>query len=111
MQHRSQFRHLCSELVSIIYSPGVSKPEKSISANLEEIGETSALVLSDAPLQRGFKVWINCEMHHLRGRVKSCTLHRQLGYFVEIALDPESSWSPAFFTPKHLLQVFRRIAA
>ena len=111
MQHPTQFRHLCSELVSILYAPAVSRPGRIISGNLEEIGESSALVLSDAPIQRGFKVWINCEMHHLKGRVKSCKFHRQLGYFVEVALDPDSCWSPAWFTPKHLLQVFRRIAA
>jgi hypothetical protein len=111
MQHRHQFRHLCSELVTIDYKSRGTEPSRTLSGNLEEIGESSALVLSDVPLQRGFKVWIKCEMYHLQGRVKSCSHDDILGYFVEVALDPLSSWSPAWFTPKHLLQVFRPIAA
>jgi hypothetical protein len=111
MQHRNKsihdFRHLCSELVSIFYTSG-DQPGTTVSANLEEIGQNSAQVLSDAPIRAGARVWIACEMHHLRGRVKSCTFRQLLGYFIEVALDPESCWSPLWFTPKHLLPVFGR---
>lgn len=102
-------RHLCSELVSIIYTSG-NKLGMALAANLEEIGQSSAQVLADAPIRVGSKIWISCEMNQLKGRVKSCTFRRLMGYFIEVGLDPESCWSPVWFTPKHLLQVFGRIA-
>ena len=84
---------------------------QAIPGNLEEIGEASALLLTDAPMRRGSKVWITCELHNLKGRVKSCSQDRELGYFIEVALDADSGWSPTWFTPKHLLRVFRTLAA
>jgi hypothetical protein len=102
-------RHLCSEMVSILCTSG-AEPGAPIPANLEEIGQSSAQVLADSPIRAGVRVWITCEMHQLKGRVKSCTFRRMLGYFIEVALDPDSCWSPMWFTPKHLLRVFGRIA-
>ena len=77
-----------------------------VTGNLEEIGQSSAQVLADAPIRAGVKVWIACEMHQLKGRVLSCAFRQTLGYLIEVALDPDSCWSPLWFTPKHLLQVF-----
>jgi len=91
-----------------MYTSG-DKPGVAVNANLEEIGQSSAQVLADAPIKAGARVWITCEMHQLTGRVKSCTFRRMLGYFIEVALDPDSCWSPVWFTPKHLLRVFGRI--
>src|SRR5579859_6463078 len=100
MLHRNksirELRHLCSELVSIMYTSG-DKPGVAVNANLEEIGQSSAQVLADAPIKAGARVWITCEMHQLTGRVKSCTFRRMLGYFIEVALDPDSCWSPVWF--------------
>lgn len=102
-------RLLCSELVSIFCASG-DKPATAVAANLEEIGQSSAQVLADAPIRTGVHVWIACEMHQLKGSVRSCTFRRALGYLIEVALDADSFWSPVWFTPKHLLQVFGRMA-
>jgi hypothetical protein len=80
---------------------------RAVAANLEEIGESSALLLADSPIRSSLKVLITCEAYHLRGVVKSCTFERHLGFLVEVLLDPDSSWSPIWFTPRHLLRVFR----
>jgi len=106
MRKNREWRHLCSELVSIACAAGDGL-FRAVSANLEEIGERSALLLADAPIRSSLKVLITCEAYHLRGVVKSCTFQGPLGFFVEVVLDPDSLWSPVWFTPKHLLRAFR----
>jgi hypothetical protein len=91
-------RYFCSELVNLTFSNG-----RGQSANLEEIGENSALVLTEQPVPRGAKLNINCGSHTLKGSAGACSFDKILGYFVEIRLDPSSHWSPQWFTPEHLL--------
>ena len=95
--------------MSIVYAAG-DHPGITLSANLEEIGQSSAQVLADAPIRAGVRVSIACEMHQLKGKVKSCTFRRMLGYFIEVSLDSDSCWSPLWFTPKHLLRAFDRLS-
>ena len=106
MQKKREWRHLCSELVSIACNCGDGF-FLAVSANLEEIGESSALLLADSPIRSSLKVLITCEAYRLRGVVKTCTFERHLGYMVEVLLDPDCSWSPKWFMPKHLLRVFQ----
>ena len=54
----------------------------TVSGNLEEIGESSALVLTETKVRRGTKVAIRCKTRELKGVVESCTLHEGLGFFV-----------------------------
>ena len=91
-------RYLCSELIDLTFSDG-----RSHSANLEEIGENSALVLTERPVPRGARLNINCGNHTLKGIAGACRFDKLLGYFVEIRLTPASRWSPQWFTPEHLL--------
>ena len=91
-------RYPCSELVNLTFSNG-----RGQSANLEEIGEDSALALTEQPVPRGVKLNINCGTHTLKGRAGACRFDKVLGYFVEIRLDPASRWSPQWFAPEHLL--------
>jgi hypothetical protein len=108
MQDRNSVsRHLCSQLVSIVCSAG----DRIVPGNLEEIGRASALVLADAPIRSGASVRITCGMEQLRGIVKTCSFNRQLGFFVEVDLAPDSLWWPGWFTPQHLLALFRSVAA
>jgi hypothetical protein len=100
-EHLPDLRHLCSELVSIVFASDKRTP-LALSGNLEEIGERTAVVLSDAPIKGGSKVRIACKTHALRGVVKSCKFQAWLGFFVEVELDPDSQWSPAWFSPQHL---------
>ena len=95
-------RHWCSELVAIVNVTrrGVAK---SVSGNLEEIGKSSALVLTESPLAVGSRVHIACRSHVLKGATTSCKFHHALGYFLEIQLAPASRWSRRWFSPRHLL--------
>lgn len=74
-----------------------------MTANLEEIGESSALLLMDRRLSAGSRIRINCKSRELKGIVESCRVNEWLGFFVEVRLDPDSRWSPQWFTPEHLL--------
>lgn len=95
-------RHWCSELVTVVLvnKRGVSE---QLSGNLEEIGERTAVVLTDCPLPIASRVHIACREHVLRGITKTCELHRRLGYFIEVELAPASRWSQRWFSPRHLL--------
>ena len=95
-------RHWCSELVAIVNVTRRGVAE-SVPGNLEEIGEHSALVLTERPFPAGSRVHMACRAHILRGITRSCEFHRELGYFVEIALAPASRWSRRWFSPQHLL--------
>lgn len=95
-------RNWCSELVSLVRvnRTGVSE---SVPGNLEEIAERSAVVLTESPVPIQSRVHIACRTHVLRGVTKSCTYDPRLGYFIEIELAPASRWSPAWFSPRHLV--------
>jgi hypothetical protein len=94
-------RHLCSELVSLVCAK--NGRTTTLSGNLEEIGEWSALVLAETPIARRTKVRIACEGHDLKGFVRSCRHEKSLGFLVDVRLYQESRWSEQWFTPKHLL--------
>jgi hypothetical protein len=79
---------------------GVAEP---VTGNLEEIGERSALVLTERPLPMASRAHIACREHILRGVITSCEFHSELGYFVEIEFAPASRWSRYWFSPLHLL--------
>ena len=95
-------RNWCSELVTVVNvtRKGVAEP---LTGNLEEIGERSALVLTESPLPVASRVHIACREHVLRGVTKSCEFADGLGYFVEIEFAPASRWSRHWFSPLHLL--------
>ena len=82
---------------------------ESVSGNLEEIGERSALVLSECPVPVASRVHIACRTHVLRGITKTCEFDRLLGYFIEIELAPASHWSRQWFSPRHLVPVREQV--
>jgi len=103
MQSRSFFRnHLCSEQVSIARLSG-RRSAPDLDGNLEEIGEWSALILTQAPVLPGTKVRVRGKGHELKGFVRSCTFDRLLGFFIDIGLLTESRWTEKWFVPEHLL--------
>src|SRR5260370_20800823 len=89
--------NLCSELVSVAWD------DTEGCANLEEIGEWTALLLLEDPVPPGARTRIQCGQHQLSGYVETCTLEEPLGFFVEVRLDPDSRWSEEWFTPQHHL--------
>jgi len=54
---------------------------------------------------------MTCEAAKLSGVVRSCWFEPRLGFFIEVALDANSLWWPGWFTPHHLLALFRSAAA
>jgi hypothetical protein len=102
IQSNPILRNLCSQLVSV-FQTEEREPQPAICGNLEEIGESTALVLTENPIHPGTKVRIDCNMRELRGVTESCEANEWLGFFVEIRLDADSRWSPQWFTPEHLL--------
>jgi hypothetical protein len=97
-------RHLCSEQVSVARLTG-SRSVQVVEGNLEEIGEWSALILTQNALSRGTKVRIWGKSHKIKGYVRSCKYDRMLGFFVDIGLDPGSRWSEKWFRPEHLFSL------
>lgn len=95
-------RNWCSELVSLVRVNRTGTSE-SITGNLEEIAERSAVVLTESPVPLQSRVHIACRTHVLRGTTKSCSFDPVLGYNIEIELAPASRWSPAWFSPRHLV--------
>jgi hypothetical protein len=105
MQARTFFRHhLCSELVSVARLSG-RRSVQLLEGNLEEIGEWSALILTQSSVPLGSKVRVRGESHELKGFVRSCTHDPLLGFFIDIGLDSESRWSEKWFVPGHLLNL------
>jgi hypothetical protein len=98
----SPARDWCSELISVV-RVNRNGASEAVPGNLEEIGEQSALVLTECPLPVGTRVHIACRAHVLRGNTSSCEYNPRLGYFVEIDLAPASRWSRSWFSPRHLL--------
>ena len=95
-------RNWCSQLVSLTRVARGGRT-KSMPGNLEEIGERSALVLTDSPIANETKVAIACSDHVLTGVTKSCTHDHTLGYFIEVQFTRASNWSPHWFLPRHLV--------
>jgi hypothetical protein len=103
--HKPPLRRWCSELVSVICRHQDGRLLK-VSGNLEEIGESSALVLTESGIRLGTKVIVDCGTHQLRGVVESRSLDEHLGFFVEIRLSSGCHWSQQWFAPEHLLPRF-----
>jgi len=106
MRSSASRMNLCSELVSVLYEDR-SRKTRQLTGNLEEISQTSALVCLEERVQRGRAISFRCRQHDLYGVVESCIAHPQLGYFVTITLDKSSQWSEKWFTPAHLLSLWK----
>jgi hypothetical protein len=101
---KSVCRYLCSELVFITRPDRRRKP--AMLANLEEIGEWFAEVLTDCAFPHNAPLRIVSKDHQLEGVVEKCVARQPLGYFVKVKLSPQSRWSERWFTPQHLLQLW-----
>ncbi len=97
-------RHWCSEIVSIACR-GKDGSLKSIVGNLEEIGERTLVVLTEALVPMGTLVSIRCRDYELKGIADSRDRDGRLGFFLKIRLAPESRWTLRQFVPEHLFTV------
>src|SRR5579884_3843496 len=106
MRSSDQRIHLCSELVSVLYEDRSRQTRQTV-GNLEEISTTSALLCLEESVQRGRAISFHVKNHDLYGVVESCVADRLLGYFITMALDKSSQWSDKWFTPEHLLSLWK----
>ena len=97
-------RYMCSQMVSVV-TRKLDGGASAMSGNLEEIGEDSALVLSDQPVNPGTPVEIRWKSGKLKGMAELCFTDPTLGYYVEVALEAGSRWSKRLFQPDHLLNL------
>ena len=95
------YDYWCSQLVTL----SRETDDRAMTANLEEIGESTATVLAEEPITSGCKVRITTDFRQLRGVVDSCTHDNVLGYFVRLQLSKDSLWNKEQCTPKHMLAV------
>ena len=91
---------MCSQLVTIQCAGW----DRAFSGNLEEIDESTALVLADHPVGAGTQIRIQCGMNQLRGAVTNC-LQDALGCFIEVDLDSHTHWSKDWFVPEHFFGI------
>jgi hypothetical protein len=96
--------YLCSELITVIYEEHPGKLCQT-TANLEEISMTSVMVLLDEKPRLGSPISLTVKGRDLFGLITSALNDPTLGWFVSIALDPDSTWRREWFSPKHLLAV------
>jgi hypothetical protein len=92
---------LCSEILKVHLQSRFGR-ERELKVNLEEIWSSGALLRTDARIREFTCLWFvggGCEF---RGNVIARTLHRGLGYFVEMRFDPGCTWSGQKYCPKHL---------
>ena len=104
MPSRITRRYWCSQHVSIVCldRDGWSH---TVSGNLEEIDEGSAVVLAEAPVPIGKKVRVVCGGNQLNGSIAASVYDEVLGFFIEVQFDLDSQWSERRFKPRHLLMV------
>jgi hypothetical protein len=102
MDHNCQF--LCSELVTVTYEeqPGEIR---QMTANLEEISATSAVVLLEEKPSLGSTISLSIKGRDLFGVIKGSLYDATLGWFVIVAFDAASLWNRDWFAPKHLLEI------
>lgn len=108
MPSRITRRYLCSQRVSVVCldPDGWSH---TVSGNLEEIDEGSALVLTNGPISARKKVRIVCGINQLNGTVTGSLYDEVLGFFSQVQFDSDSRWSERRFNPGHLLMVIPRV--
>jgi hypothetical protein len=98
--------NLCSELVGVLYEDRSRETRETV-GNLEEISSESAVLCLEGSVQRGRAISFRVKNHDLYGVVESCVADPQLGYLVTVAFDKSSRWSEQWFTPQHLLSLWK----
>lgn len=99
--------YLCSEMISVTFEPQPGEICQAL-GNLEEISTTSAVVLMENRPALGAPISLSLKAHDFFGAISAIVYHDVLGWFVTITLDPDSTWNPKQFSPKHLLSISER---
>jgi hypothetical protein len=100
---RAETRMLCADLVRVEWELHDGAPQ-SATANLEDISPTGACLQMEAPIPPEATLVVQHRRGVLHGRVKYCVF-REIGYFIGVAFDTGTKWSPQEFEPEHMLDL------
>ena len=92
---------LCSEILNLYLQPRVGR-ERKLTANLEEIWSSGALLRTDARIREFTSLWFVGGGCKFRGEAISAALSESLGYFVEMRFHQDCRWSTRKYRPQHL---------
>ncbi|MDX2154711.1 MAG: hypothetical protein SFV54_28465 [Bryobacteraceae bacterium] len=93
-------RYLCSELVTVRWTPSWGPSGETV-ANLEEIWGGGASMLAETGIPENALVRIEAQDVHFRGMVRCCR-RDELGFIVEVDFLPNQRWDPRRYLPEHL---------
>jgi hypothetical protein len=96
----STLPNLCSEII-LIKADGM----EPVVGNLEELGETGLVILTDIAFEPGTEVTIQAKNHQFKGSIANSELDQCLGYYLEVRLARDSYWSDRLFQPQHFTKV------
>ena len=92
---------LCSEILNLYLQPQVGR-ERKLTANLEEIWSSGALLRTDARIRELTPLWFVGGGRKFQGKAIAGTLSRGLGYFVEMQFHADCRWSERKYRPQHM---------
>lgn len=92
---------LCSEILNL-YLQSSGGRERKLTANLEEIWSSGALLSTDARIQDFTSLWFVGGGCKFRGEAIAGGLSKGLGYFIEMRFNPDCRWSARKYHPQHL---------
>jgi hypothetical protein len=102
MDHSCEY--LCSDLVTVTYEDGDGQLCQA-TANLEAISAARLAILLDEKPRLGSVIFLTINDRDVFGQVMSTVHDSLLGWLVNIALAPDSTWTREWFSPKHLVPV------
>jgi hypothetical protein len=101
-KQNSQSHFLCSDLVTVQFTDPAGR-RRRITANLEEIAPQRLSLLVESRIPAGSRATVEMPGLILRGRARKAEHSRELGWFIDVRLAPDSRWSRARYTPEHMI--------
>ena len=101
--NRSEVRMMCADVVQASWTDKDGRLQHA-DALLENISPSGACLQFEMAVPLGVSLSFACDQHELSGVVRYCS-YNEIGYFVGVALGPQSHWSRRLFKPRHLLDL------
>jgi hypothetical protein len=101
--HRSEVRMMCADVVQAYWTDQDGRIQRS-DALLENISQSGACLQFEVAIPVGVSLHFGCSHQEFTGEVRYCS-YQEIGYFVGVALDPQSHWSRKTYKPRHLLDL------
>lgn len=92
---------LCADLINVQWKDESGRKKKGV-ANLEDIALGGACIQMEEPIAPETQIEMSYPNGKLTGIVRHCE-YRDIGYFLGIQFDSESTWSQSLFRPQHML--------